>query len=164
MDFRTARLTAERLSPGHLEDLTALHRDPEVMRHLGGVRSPAETAAYLQANLDHWDQHGFGLWVVRTADGQFAGRVGVRRIEVEGVDEVEVAYTFRRDLWGQGLATESACALVALWRGTGVSPSLVGLASVDNLGSRKVLLKSGLGYERDALYHGAAVALYRLAR
>ena len=34
MDFRTERLTAERLSPGHLEDLTALHRDPEAMRQM----------------------------------------------------------------------------------------------------------------------------------
>jgi hypothetical protein len=43
MDFRTERLTAERLAAGHLADLTALHLDPEVSFFLGGVRSPAQT-------------------------------------------------------------------------------------------------------------------------
>jgi hypothetical protein len=61
MDFRTKRLAAERLSSAHLGGLTKLHLDPEVMRHVGGVRSPAKTEEYLSANLARWDQHGFGL-------------------------------------------------------------------------------------------------------
>jgi RimJ/RimL family protein N-acetyltransferase len=162
MDFRTERLTAERLAAGHLADLTALHLDPEVSRFLGGVRSPAQTEAYLAANLAHWERHGHGLWVVRTADGGFAGRVGLRYIDVEGVAEMEIAYTLRRDLWRQGLASEAARALVAIWRARRLSPSLIGVASPANTGSRRVLEKAGLGYERDAVYHGEAVALYRM--
>src|SRR5262249_27532730 len=96
--FSTARLTAERLNEGHLEDLVALHLDAEVSRFLGGVRSAETTKAYLAANMAHWDQHGFGLWALRTKDGAFAGRAGIRHILVDGVDEIELAYTFGRDL------------------------------------------------------------------
>jgi len=161
MDFRTERFAAERLSPAHLRDLIELHLDPEVTRHLGGIRSPAMTAEYLDANLAHWDQHGFGLWVFRTVDGQFAGRAGIRHIDVEGVPEVEIAYTLCRDLWGQGMATEIAQALLGIWKDRRISPSLIGIASLDNEPSRRVLTKVGLNYERKASYHGEAVALYR---
>jgi RimJ/RimL family protein N-acetyltransferase len=162
MIFETQRLTAERLSADHLADLTELHLDPEVCRHLGGVRSPAQTEAYLTANLAHWDRHGFGLWVVRTLDGRFAGRVAIRHVEIEGAPNVEIAYTFRRDLWGQGLATEAGRAMMRLWRDRRLSSSLIGIASPANTGSRRVLEKLGFLHERAAVYHGEAVILYRI--
>jgi len=164
MDFKTDRLTAERLAPGHLADLTALHLDPEVSGFLGGVRSPVQTGAYLDANLAHWQRHGHGLWVLRIADGAFAGRAGLRYVDVEGESEMEIAYTFRRDLWGQGLATEVAQALLGIWRAWRLSPSLVGIVSPDHVGSRRVLEKVGFAYERDAAYHGDVVALYRMGQ
>lgn len=163
MDFQTERLTAVRLAAEHLADLTDLHLDPEVSRFLGGVRSASETQAYLDANLAHWREHGHGLWVLHTAGGAFAGRAGLRRIEVEGVVEMEIAYTLRRDLWGRGLATEIARALVGFWRERRLSPSLIGVASLGNAASRRVLEKVGFGFERDAAYHGAVVALYRMS-
>ena len=96
--FRTNRLTAEKLRDDDLADLVALHLDPEVSRYLGGVRSAETTKTYLAANMAHWDQHGFGLWALRTKDGEFAGRAGIRHILVDGIDEIEIAYTFKRDL------------------------------------------------------------------
>ena len=99
--FATSRLTAERLNEGHLADLVALHLDPCVSRYLSGVRSPEATKTYLTANITHWDRHGFGLWVLRTRNGEFAGRAGIRHIVVDGAS-VEIAYTFKRALWGRG--------------------------------------------------------------
>ena len=112
--FSTDRLTAERLNGSHLSDLVALHLDAEVSRYLGGRRSAEVTKAYLATNIAHWERHGFGLWVLRTKDGAFAGRAGIRHILVDGMDEIEIAYTFRRDLWGQGLASEIATALTEI--------------------------------------------------
>lgn len=77
--FSTDRLTAERLREDHLDDLVTLHLDAEVSRYLGGVRAPEVTKTYLATNMAHWDQHGFGLWMLRTKDGAFAGRAGIRR-------------------------------------------------------------------------------------
>lgn len=109
--FSTDRLTPERLREDQLADLVALHLDAEVSRYLGGVRSAEVTAKYLAVNMAHRDQHGFGLWALRTKDGAFAGRAGIRHILVDGVDEIEIAYTFKREFWGQGLASEVATAL-----------------------------------------------------
>jgi RimJ/RimL family protein N-acetyltransferase len=162
--FSTERLTAERLREDHLADLVALHLDPEVSRYLGGVRSPEATKTYLAVNMAHWDQHGFGLWALRTRDGEFAGRAGIRHIVVDGVDEVEIAYTFKRSIWGQGLASEIATALTRIGLLQLELPCLIGLVSVANGASRRVLEKSDFSLERSTMYRGEDVVIYRNLR
>jgi RimJ/RimL family protein N-acetyltransferase len=159
--FDTERLTAERLNASHLADLVALHLDPDVSRYLGGVRSAEATAAYLAVNIAHWDRHGFGLWVLRTRSGEFAGRAGIRHLACDDTNEIELAYTLKRSLWGQGLATEIANALTTIARSQLQLPSLLGLVAVANGASRRVLEKAGFSLERYAMYHGEEVALYR---
>jgi RimJ/RimL family protein N-acetyltransferase len=112
--FSTARLSAERLRATHLDDLTALHQDEAVMRFVGGVRTPQSTAAYLETNLAYWDKRGFGLWIIRDESGRFIGRAGIRPLDVEGVEEIEVGYTFISDVWGKGYASEITAALIEI--------------------------------------------------
>lgn len=163
-NFATARLTAEKLDPSHLNDLIRLHLDPEVSLYLGGVRSAEATKAYLDANLAHWVEHGFGLWVLRTRDAAFVGRAGLRHIELDSTSEVEIAYSLVRTHWGRGLATEIAGALVNVWLTHLRCPSLVGVVSVGNTASCRVLEKSGFVRERTTVYRGADVVVYRLTR
>jgi RimJ/RimL family protein N-acetyltransferase len=162
--FATSRLKATRLAREDLPDLVQLHLDSEVSRFLGGVRSPTQTAAYLETSLRHWADHGLGLWTLRTYDGAFVGRAGLRHIELEGVSELEVAYTFVRSAWRQGFATEIAQALVGVWQGQCPEPSLVGIVMRGNLSSERVLLKAGLSYERDAIFHDAHCGVFRRVR
>jgi RimJ/RimL family protein N-acetyltransferase len=162
--FRTNRLTAEKLRDDDLADLVALHLDPEVSRYLGGVRSAETTKTYLAANMAHWDQHGFGLWALRTKDGEFAGRAGIRHILVDGIDEIEIAYTFKRDLWGQGLASEIAAALTHIGLSQLALPSLIGLVFVEHGASRRVLEKSNYILEKSTTHHGEDVVIYRIRR
>lgn len=162
--FATARLIAEKLDQAHLNDLTRLHLDPEVSLYLGGVRSPDETKTYLAANLAHWAEHGFGLWIIRTLGGAFVGRAGLRNIELEGAREIEIAYSLARAYWGKGLATEIAGALTRVWLSQLRFPSLVGLAAVGNTASCRVLAKSGFIFERKAIYHEAEVVVFRRIR
>lgn len=161
--FSTKRLTAERLHEGHLADLVELHLDPDVSRYLGGVRSPEATRTYLEVNITHWERHGFGLWVLRTPAGEFAGRAGIRHVDVEGTDEIEVAYTLKRTLWDQGLASEITNALTSLGLLQLEIPSLIGMVSVENRASRRVLEKAHFVLERSATHHGEEVVIYRRA-
>ena len=152
--FATSRLKATRLAREDLPDLVQLHLDGEVSRFLGGDQNARrQTAAYLETSLRHWAVHGLGLWTLRTYDGTFVGRAGLRHVELEGVAELEVAYTFVRSAWGQGFATEIAQALVEIWQRRCAEPSLVGIVMKGNLSSERVLLKTGFSYERDAVFH-----------
>lgn len=162
--FTTKRLTAERLNDSHLADLVALHLDSEVSRYLGGVRTPEVTTTYLATNMAHWDQHGFGLWVLRTKDGAFAGRAGIRHILVDGIDEIEVAYAFRREFWGQGFASEIASALTDIGLSHHEVPSLIGLVYIANGASRRVLEKANYTLEKSTTRHGEDLVIYRIRR
>ena len=162
--FATARLKATKLAREDLPDLVQLHLDAEVSRFIGGVRTPATTEAYLEANLRHWVDHGIGLWTLRAYDGTFRGRAGLRYVALECVPELELAYTFARSAWGQGFATEIAQALVGIWERQCATPRLVGIVLKGNRASERVLLKTGFSYERDAVFHDAQCSVFRISR
>jgi RimJ/RimL family protein N-acetyltransferase len=160
--FSTARLAAERLTPGHLPEIARMHRDVAVMAQLGGVRDGAQTAAYLAKNLEHWHDYGHGLWILRdVGGGEPVGRAVLRHLPLDGVDEVEVGYAFYPSHWGRGLATEIATACLELGRRELGLTTIVAVTSPDNRASQHVLEKVGLVYERDFTHEGGLAALFR---
>lgn len=161
--FQTARLRAERLAAAHLPQLQQMDRDPQVMTYLGGVRDDAGLEAYLERNLAHWDQFGYGVWVLHALQGgNFAGRAVLRHVDVDGRDEVEVGYGFLPAYWGQGLATEITHACLRIARDDVGLRSVVALAAMDNAASRKVLEKAGLRFDRQVQHAIGPHALYRI--
>ena len=159
----TKRLSATRLDARDLDALCAMHRDPEVMATLGGVRSDERTRAYLAESIEHWREHGFGLWIFRDpATGAFIGRGGLRHVVLEGRSEVEVTYALAREAWGQGFATEIAAASLDVgFRLLGLQ-DIVAFAIPGNLASRRVMEKVGFTYERDIIHHDVKCVLYRI--
>jgi RimJ/RimL family protein N-acetyltransferase len=161
--FQTPRLAAERLREHHFADILRMHADARQMAPLGGVKDEAETREYLDRNLDHWDQHGFGLWILRdVAGGPVVGRALLRTLAVEGTDEVEVGYSFHPEHWGRGLATEVASTLVMLGREQLRLRTIVAVTQVDNTASKRVLEKAGLGPAGEMEFHGVPHSLFRL--
>lgn len=160
--FSTARLEAERLTTGHLPELVRMHRDRAVMVHLGGLREPDQTLEYLDRNLQHWDDHGFGLWILRQSGGGDAvGRAVLRHVLIEGVDEVEVGYAFYEPYWGRGLATEVTAACLDHAREELGLDSIVAITSPGNHASQHVLQKAGLVLDREFLHLDAPALLFR---
>jgi RimJ/RimL family protein N-acetyltransferase len=151
-----------RLAPRHLADLIEFHRDPKIMAGLGGVRDEEQTSQYLSRNLDHWAEHGFGVWMLRERGGSaFIGRAILRYLPLQGISEIEIGFALYPQFWGRGLATEVAqtCAAFA-WRDLG-APSLVGVTAPVNRASQRVLIKVGFHYEREIVLEGTRCCLYR---
>jgi RimJ/RimL family protein N-acetyltransferase len=163
--FATERLSFERLTAGHLRELRQFQTNAEVMRYIGGVRSPEQTAAYFERNLRHWDEHGFGVWVVREIGQSDMAGIGVlRHLLVEGEDEVETGYGFYPALWGRGYAMEVATACLEHGFQRFGLASIVAVTHPDNSASQRVLRKAGMTYERDFDLDGARSSLFRIAR
>ena len=160
--FSLRRLFAERLTDAHLPFLRRMDNNTEMMASLGGIRGDAETKAYLERNLAHWAQHGFGIWILRDPmSGRVMGRAGLRHLALEADDEVELAYALLPEYWGRGLATDAARACVTIGREWLGLPSVVGLTTPDNLASQRVLLKASLMPEREVVYAGREHILFR---
>ncbi|HET6578431.1 MAG TPA: GNAT family N-acetyltransferase [Gemmatimonadales bacterium] len=160
--FSLRRLRAERLTEAHLPVLRSMHRNERLMATLGGVRSDAETEAYLARNLAHWTEHGFGLWILRDPGTERAvGRAGLRRVGIEGAEEVELGYALFPEFWGRGLATDAARACVTIGRDWLGLPSLVALTLPSNLASQRVLRKAALVPEREVVQEGRVQVLFR---
>lgn len=163
--FQTRRLVAERLRAEDYGPLCRLHKDVRVMATLGGVRSDAETQRGLHEHLDHWERHGYGLWIFRDrASGAFVGRGGLRRVEVGGCAEVELAYALVAESWGTGLGTEMAIGSLAVAFEQLDLVSVVAFTLPTNRGSQRVMEKAGLSFERDIIWAALPHVLYRITR
>ncbi|HRJ45529.1 MAG: GNAT family N-acetyltransferase [Caldilineaceae bacterium] len=82
------------------------------------------------------------------ASGQFIGRCGLLPWQIDGVDEVEVAYTIAKAFWGQGLATEAALAIRDYAFASLGLTRLVCLIDDGNLASARVAEKMGMAFEK----------------
>lgn len=111
-ETETARLRLRRPRPSDLDFHCALHGDPELYTHAPhAMRSRQENAAHFDEVSRHWDDHGFGYWLVEDrATGQPIGMAGVRRAE----GFLNLYYRFRAEAHGHGYAMEAAREAVAL--------------------------------------------------
>lgn len=161
-DFSTERLRAERLTPAHRDVIRAMHADAQHMALLGGVRDAAASDAYLERNLRHWDDYGFGVWMLRATDtDRIAGRALLRHLDIEGRDEIEVGYGFNPEFWGRGLATEIASECLRLGHTQLGISSIVAVTFPHNARSRRVMEKVGMHFERDVIHDEQRHVLYR---
>ena len=135
------------------------------MELLGGLRNEAGTAAYLEQNLKHWSDHGFGIWMLReAASNAMIGRAILRHLDVGGVDEVETGYGFMPEYWGRGLATEITRECLHLGFEQLNLSSIVAITTPANLASQRVLEKAGLARERDIIHAGIPHQLFRIRK
>jgi RimJ/RimL family protein N-acetyltransferase len=87
--------------------------DPDVWRALRRDTpfDPEHGCTRFHHHLQHWEQHGFGVWLVGDrATGDVAGMLGASHPDFvpELADEIEIGWSLRRSFWGRGLATEGA--------------------------------------------------------
>ncbi len=165
---QTARMRFEPLDAGHADELAALLCDPLVARTTWIGTEPPTTDQVVQqlgAHLLHWQFHGFGLWLLRDLEsGAMVGRGGLQHTEVEGTDEVEIAWAIVPERWNQGLATELALKSVELGFDTLDLERLVVLTLPHNSASRRVAEKVGFAHEGETEHAGVPHALYRRRR
>jgi RimJ/RimL family protein N-acetyltransferase len=93
--IETPRLILRPFKREDLDALALLNADPDVMRYIGDGKpqSRAQTEMRINAIIEHWEQHGFGLCaVVDRATRAFIGFCGLQYLD--NTSEIEVGYRF----------------------------------------------------------------------
>jgi RimJ/RimL family protein N-acetyltransferase len=133
------RLILREMRTEDADDLLAIFGDRRVMAAF--EISPfdrAQMERWVQRNLDHQRQHGYGLFsVILKENGLLVGDCGLEQIDIG----VELGYDFRSDYWNRGLATEAAGAVRDFAFGDLGLPRLVSLIRAGNGASRRVAEK-----------------------
>lgn len=144
------------MQAGDFDALLQIFTDPRVMASFGGeLFTPAQMQGWLARNLAHQTEFGYGLFsVIRKADGLLIGDCGLEQMEVEGQPLAELGYDFRSDAWGQGFATEAACAVRDYAFAVLRLPQLVSLIRAGNLASRRVAEKVGMSLRAEIERYG----------
>ncbi len=165
--LETPRLFLRHLTLDDLGAVTALYSDPIVMATKGGVRSPELIEQQVKGYIEEYSSVGYCFWaVIHRQRHIFLGLCGLLdQQDVDGQAEVEVAYTFAKEYWNQGLATEAAMACRDYgFQHLGRS-RFVSLILPDNLPSQRVALKNGMTYEKDFVdKKGRTLRIYAVHR
>ena len=152
--LRTERLDLRHLEPGDIDALYALYRDPEMRRYYpDGVRTLAQTREELEwfAN-GHPRRPELGLWAtVERSTGAFLGRCGLLPWQIDGAQEVELAYMIDQARWGEGFATEACLGIVAHAAQALKLGRLIALVTPGNTASVRVAEKVGMRFEREMI-------------
>ena len=151
--LETKRLLLRHQVLADLDDLWALYCDPEITKYIPDAPRTREEA---QEELE-WHMNGhprypeLGLWAaVHKETGKFIGRCGLLPWEIDGQNEVEVAYTIARKYWGQGLGTEAAQAILQYGFETLDLSRLICLIDEENIASQKVAERIGMKFEKES--------------
>ena len=149
MTSETARLL---LRPPRLADAPALFDflgDTTAMRYTTPQASLRECRRYLAAHERQRRRIGCAPWVV--VEKETKATIGFGGLYEDPFDPgwgVEVGYFFAPAAWGKGYATELTLFCVAVARQRPGLQVLRAFAHPDNIGSQRVLAKSGFRQER----------------
>jgi RimJ/RimL family protein N-acetyltransferase len=162
--LETSRLTLRYITSRDADALMPILGDAEVMQFsIIGVHSKKQIKQFIEQRLISYLEYGFGLYaVVHKQNQELIGYCGFFIQSIEQQKEVEVGYRLARKYWGQGLATESAKAVVEYGQQRFNFQSFVCLIETENSRSIRVANKLGMTLEKKIIYHGLDVAMYSL--
>lgn len=132
------------MTTADLDEMARLLGDPDVMRFYPAPKTRNQAAAWIAWNQRNYADHGHGLWIVETLEGDFVGDCGLTWQDVDGVSMLEVGYHVSPARQGRGFATEAAAACRDLARERRLADELVAIVHPDNRASERVAEKLGM--------------------
>ena len=164
--IETARLRLRSFRPSDAPSLLAVFLDPEVRRFL--PPGPPPTLARIQRSIDGRiggeRADGFSLYAVaRREGGELIGSCGLALVDGTG-PEIELAYHYGRQWWGQGFGTEAATACLRHAFGDLELERVIAICYPDNAASLRVMEKAGMSAEGMGEYYGVQMKKYGAQR
>lgn len=150
--------------PEEEDTYMALFDDPRVTVHLPD-RSRKEHLEIFRKSFDDYEaNHSLGRWgIFNNRDSDFIGFCLLRPYDTNE-QVVELGYVLRQKYWGKGIASEMAIIMVGYALTHTNAKEIVGVTTLGNTGSQKVLQKAGLMRMDDFKRDGENLAFFKLTK
>jgi RimJ/RimL family protein N-acetyltransferase len=165
-ELHSARLVLRRWRDSDRDPFAAMNRDPRVMEYFLRPHTDEESARLLERIETCFEQRGYGLWAVEPEGRGLAGFLGLWPVPdaMPFAPAVEVGWRLAPDFWGEGLATEAACAAVEYAFGELALGEVVSYTAAVNLRSQRVMQRLGMSSdEAEDFVHPEIEAGHRLS-
>ncbi len=163
--LQTERLSLREFELEDVDALAAILSDPETMRYYPMSFDRAAVVDWILRNRTRYANNGFGLWaMILNSTHELIGDCGLVRQSVDGLDEIEIGYHVRRDLWGQGYASEAAQACRDYGFANLNVERLISLIRPENLPSRRVAEKNGMSIWKETTRANLLHYVYAIER
>ncbi|MFC5047789.1 GNAT family N-acetyltransferase [Aquimarina hainanensis] len=139
-----------------------LDSDPDVHEYLGKkpiqtIKEAEETILFIR---NQYKENGIGRWaIIDKSTRDFIGWAGIKYEQTlrKGISYYDLGYRLRKKYWGKGIASETAKEAVKYgFEQLGVQ-EIFAAADIANIGSNKVLIKTGLSlietFDLDGIPH-----------
>jgi len=158
----TERLYLRPMTMHDMDDLVALHSEPEVREFMPAFDRDAMTER-LRRDDAEWRECGHGLFALLSSDdGRFLGWVALKYWPQ--FDEAEVGWVLRPEQWGHGYATEAARACAAWAFREFEYPYLTAMIRPENTRSIRVAERLGMTPRREDLLFDIPVVVHSVDR
>ncbi len=143
--FSTARLRIRRLGPDDYDRMFEVYGDPGAARWVGDGQpiSPEDCARWIDVTEGNYGTRGYGMSAVELLDG--GGVVGFAGLVHPGGQDVpELKYSYLREHWGKGYATEVSIGMLEYGAKAFGMTRVIATTAPQNVASHRVLEKSGM--------------------
>ena len=146
--IQTSRLLIRKFELEDYKQLYNMDSNPLVHKYLynSPMKSYAKAKEYIQAQLNQHENYGVGRLAVLNKKNNFIGWAGLKFSDSminNKTNFYDLGYRLKPNQWGKGIATEASKAILDYYKNL---KNICGIASVENIASNKVLIKSGLVY------------------
>jgi RimJ/RimL family protein N-acetyltransferase len=160
--IETERLRLRPLTRDDVDELVALHSQPEVEQFMGTF-DQARMIEWVALVQRDYAERGIGrLAIIERDTGQFLGRSGLKYLPE--FDETELGWVLHPNGWGRGYATEAGTGCVRWGFDNLDVPHLTAMIAPDNERSIAVAKRIGMTPLRADLLLGDPVTVYSISR
>lgn len=100
--------------------------------------------------------------LIRKDTGELIGHAGLLVQQVDGREELEVAYSLLPEFWKQGFAIEAASKCKTFAFENHFAKSLISIIALTNLPSQQVAARNGMVVEKQTVYKKVPVYIFRV--
>lgn len=163
--LESKRLRFRKIVPTDMEFWLPFHEDPRTSEFWAGLPKDAKTACTedLERTFYRYENNlGGKMALISKSTDEFIGQSGLLVQKVDGLPELEIAYSLLPKFWKRGYAIEAAMACKAYAQANRLSDSLISIIHIDNIPSQRVALKNGMKHSKTTGYHGNPVHIFRI--